>query len=168
MSISDQGAGPFLCAQGCLQCVAGVAVSWRKSGVKWCDEGSEGGSCCCPRASAGAFCQLCALSAACWRQWECAAFMCQLGWRPWMLMLVVVPGLAPLDWLAFSLPMCSEGLQCCRTAPWHWHCCLVRLLAGLYESVWMDLLLMARRGCWVGRVGDLSRWWLLVLKALPT
>lgn len=103
--------------------------------MKWCDEGSEGGSCCCPRASAGAFCQLCALSAACWRQWECAAFMCQLGWRPWMLMLVVVPGLAPLDWLAFSLPMCSEGLQCCRTAPWHWHCCLVRLLAGLYESV---------------------------------
>lgn len=31
MSISEQGAVPFLCAQGSLQCVSGVVVLWRKS-----------------------------------------------------------------------------------------------------------------------------------------
>lgn len=31
VSISEQGAVALLCAQGCLQCVAGVAVLWRKS-----------------------------------------------------------------------------------------------------------------------------------------
>lgn len=125
--------------------------------MKWCDERNEGGSYCCDGASVGAFCQLCALSAVYWRQWECAAFMCQLGWRPWLLTLVVVPGLAPLDWLSFSLPMCSEGLQCCRTAPWHWHCCLVRLLAGLYKSVWMDLLLDGKERMLGGQSGRLQQ-----------
>lgn len=119
-------------------------------------EGSEGGSSCCHRAGAGALCQLCALSAGLWRQWQCAAFMCQLDWRPWML-TVVVPGFAPLDWLPCSLPMCSEGLQCCRTAPWQWHCCLVRLLAGLYKSVWMDLLLDGKERMLGGQNGRLQQ-----------
>lgn len=53
---------------------------------------------------------LCALSTACWRQLgQCAAFL--PAWGPWVLMLLVVPGFAPLGWLYFSLPMCSGGLQ---------------------------------------------------------